>query len=110
MAGRPEGALEAAKRSLAAGHQAKLRSFIPALKSFCAKGDFLRAFEASLLANVLQQIQLISPINPDALLLMVCSRAVFEAGLHAPPDSRGHPVEQLRYMSSGAVLRLGLSQ
>ena len=49
MAGRPEGALEAAKRSLAAGHQAKLRSFIPALKSFCAEGDFVQAFEASLL-------------------------------------------------------------
>ena len=49
MAGRPEGALEAAKRSLAAGHQAKLRSFIPALKSFCAKGDFSQAFKARLL-------------------------------------------------------------
>ena len=46
MAGRPEGALEAAKQSLAAGHQAKLRSFIPALKAFCAKGDFVQAFEA----------------------------------------------------------------
>ena len=51
MAGRPEGALEAAKRSLAAGHQAKLRSFVPALKSFCAEGNFLQAFEASMLVQ-----------------------------------------------------------
>ena len=45
MAGRPEGALEAAKRSLAAGHQAKLRLFHPALKAFCAEGHFAKAFE-----------------------------------------------------------------
>lgn len=46
LAGRPEGALEAARKSLAAGHQAKLRIFTPALKAFCAEGDFAKAFEA----------------------------------------------------------------
>ena len=49
MARRPEGALEAAKRTLAAGHPAKLRIFTPALRAFCAAGNHAKAFEASLL-------------------------------------------------------------
>ena len=45
MARRPEGALEAAKRTLAAGHPAKLRIFTPALRAFCAAGNHAKAFE-----------------------------------------------------------------
>jgi len=47
MAGRPEGALEAAKKTLAAGHPAKLRIFTPALRAFSAEGNHAKAFEAS---------------------------------------------------------------
>ena len=48
MAGRPEGALEAAKKTLAAGHPAKLRIFTPALRGFSAEGNHAKAFEVSL--------------------------------------------------------------
>lgn len=48
MARRPEGAMEAARRTLAAGHPAKLRIFTPALRAFCAEGDHAKAFEAGL--------------------------------------------------------------
>ncbi len=53
MARRPEGALEAARRTLAAGHPAKLRIFTPALRAFCAEGNHAKAFEASLFLSVL---------------------------------------------------------
>ena len=48
MAKRPEGALEAARKTLAAGHPAKLRVFTPALRAFCAEGNHAKAFEAGL--------------------------------------------------------------
>ena len=44
-AGEPDQALQAARDALAGGHAVKLRSFVPALRAFCAAGDFGKAFE-----------------------------------------------------------------
>ena len=38
--------MEAARRTLAAGHPPKLRIFSPALRAFCAEGNHAKAFEA----------------------------------------------------------------
>ena len=44
-AGEPDQALQAARDALAAGVQLRLRSFVPALRTYCAAGDFAGAFE-----------------------------------------------------------------
>lgn len=44
-AGEPDQALQAARDALAGGHAVKLRSFVPALRAYCAAGNFGKAFE-----------------------------------------------------------------
>ena len=44
-AGEPDQALQAARDALAAGVQPRLRSFVPALRTYCAAGNFAGAFE-----------------------------------------------------------------
>ena len=44
-AGQPNEALQAAHDSLAAGHVARLRQFVPALKGYCAAGNVGMAFK-----------------------------------------------------------------
>lgn len=45
--GKPDQALAAARDALAAGLHMKLRSFVPALKAYCAAGNVDAAFEVS---------------------------------------------------------------
>ncbi len=45
--GKPDQALEAAREALAAGLHLKLRSFVPALKAYCAAGNVDAAFKVS---------------------------------------------------------------
>lgn len=44
-AGRPDAALAAAQDALRAGHAARLRSFVPALRAYAAQGRWQEAFE-----------------------------------------------------------------
>ena len=43
-AGEPDQALQAARSAVASGHPVKLRSFVPALRAYCAAGNFDQAF------------------------------------------------------------------
>ena len=66
-AGEPDQALRAAHDSLAAGHAARLRQFVPALKAYCAAGSVGKAFEVRLVLSCTLLLGYASGFNPSAV-------------------------------------------